>query len=291
MNNTAYSLDAEGSTLYAGGTFTTAGGQSRSGLAAIGAADGLATAWEPALTMSGGLREVKITDEGLWAGGLFTITGSSTTNLAFFPRLHDLSVTVTGSGSVAGPGPVCSATCSSQVVRGSTVALTATPAAGQRFTGWSGACTGTGSCSVTMSAARSVTAAFAPAPDTGGTTPAETTPAPAPTPTQPAPVAEESSPVKLTTTLTISRLRLARGFTVALDGAKPGSLVSVRARSGAGALVRAAVRADAKGRFRVVMRPTKKRWRAAKRGTITVRVILTRPDGSRVRMHRTFRLM
>ena len=39
--------------------------------------------------------------------------------------------------------------------------LTATPAAGSSFTGWSGdLCTGTGSCVLTMSADRSVTATF-----------------------------------------------------------------------------------------------------------------------------------
>jgi hypothetical protein len=40
------------------------------------------------------------------------------------------------------------------------VTLTATPAAGSTFTSWSGACTGSGGCTVTMSAARTVTATF-----------------------------------------------------------------------------------------------------------------------------------
>jgi hypothetical protein len=39
--------------------------------------------------------------------------------------------------------------------------LTATPAAGSTFTGWSGSCSGTGTCSVAMSAARAVAATFA----------------------------------------------------------------------------------------------------------------------------------
>src|SRR5207247_10851050 len=43
------------------------------------------------------------------------------------------------------------------------VALTATPSASSVFTGWSGGgCTGTGPCTVTMSAAATVTATFAP---------------------------------------------------------------------------------------------------------------------------------
>ncbi len=38
--------------------------------------------------------------------------------------------------------------------------LTASPSAGSMFTGWSGACSGTGSCVVSMTQAESVTAAF-----------------------------------------------------------------------------------------------------------------------------------
>lgn len=38
--------------------------------------------------------------------------------------------------------------------------LTAAPASGSAFSGWSGACSGTGTCSVTMSQAQSVTAKF-----------------------------------------------------------------------------------------------------------------------------------
>jgi len=40
------------------------------------------------------------------------------------------------------------------------VALAATPSAGSIFAGWSGACTGSDGCSVTMDAAKSVTANF-----------------------------------------------------------------------------------------------------------------------------------
>jgi hypothetical protein len=44
--------------------------------------------------------------------------------------------------------------------RDTLVTLSATPDSGSVFTGWSGACTGTGICSVTMDAAKNVTATF-----------------------------------------------------------------------------------------------------------------------------------
>ena len=47
---------------------------------------------------------------------------------------------------------------------GTSVTLVAVPATGSTFAGWSGACTGTGTCTVAMTAARTVTATF-----TGGT--------------------------------------------------------------------------------------------------------------------------
>ncbi|MCL2688941.1 MAG: hypothetical protein FWE57_03710 [Chitinispirillia bacterium] len=61
---------------------------------------------------------------------------------------------------------------------GTTLTLAAAPSAGNMFTGWSGACTGTGSCVITMSQDREVTANFASttnrltvtrSPSTGGT--------------------------------------------------------------------------------------------------------------------------
>ena len=57
-------------------------------------------------------------------------------------------------------GIVCGDTCSANFDPGATVTLTATPNLGAVFTGWGGACGGTGSCTVTMDADRSVTATF-----------------------------------------------------------------------------------------------------------------------------------
>jgi hypothetical protein len=75
-----------------------------------------------------------------------------------------LSVTLagTGSGSVTSSpsGITCPSTCSANFNSGTVVTLTSAAAAGSTFAGWSGACSGTGTCSVTMSAAKSVTATF-----------------------------------------------------------------------------------------------------------------------------------
>ena len=78
------------------------------------------------------------------------------------PTSYLLSTVVSGSGTVtsAPSGIHCGSTCSASFASGSSVTLTATPAAGQTFNGWSGACSGTGSCTVSMTAARSATAAF-----------------------------------------------------------------------------------------------------------------------------------
>jgi hypothetical protein len=75
-----------------------------------------------------------------------------------------LSVSLTGSGSgtvtSAPPGISCPGTCSNSFATSSTVTLSAAANAGSVFTAWSGACSGAGSCLVTMSSAQSVTATF-----------------------------------------------------------------------------------------------------------------------------------
>jgi len=68
----------------------------------------------------------------------------------------------TGSGTILSnpAGIFCSGTCSSQFSLGAQITLTATPASGSAFGGWSGACTGFGPCQVTMDAAKPVIASF-----------------------------------------------------------------------------------------------------------------------------------
>ena len=80
-----------------------------------------------------------------------------------------------GAGTVRGPGITCvrpaavGNDCTATYAAGALVTLTARPAAGSGFTGWSGACTGTDDCTVTMSVARAVTATFAKFPLTVAT--------------------------------------------------------------------------------------------------------------------------
>jgi hypothetical protein len=82
---------------------------------------------------------------------------------ATFVQVFTLSATVSGSGSVTSSptGITCPSTCSASFNAGTAVTLTATPANGFGFSGWSGACSGVGNCVVTMNAAQSVTATFA----------------------------------------------------------------------------------------------------------------------------------
>ncbi|CAN5816888.1 hypothetical protein BH18ACT6_BH18ACT6_26430 [soil metagenome] len=68
----------------------------------------------------------------------------------------------TGAGTVISSpaGIKCGLDCSEPYASGMVVTLTARAASGSTFSGWSGACSGTGSCVVTMDAAKTVTATF-----------------------------------------------------------------------------------------------------------------------------------
>jgi hypothetical protein len=115
-----------------------------------------------------------------WSGGGCGGTGTctvavnsaaangTTVTAAFNLTSYNLTVAKVGTGAATGTvtsAPVgidCGTTCSANFSPGTPVALTATTLAGTSFTGWSGgACSGTGTCSVTMNAATSVTATFA----------------------------------------------------------------------------------------------------------------------------------
>jgi Fe-S cluster biogenesis protein NfuA len=73
-----------------------------------------------------------------------------------------VSKTGTGAGTVTSSpaGINCGVTCSFEYEEGKVVELKPLASTGSRFTEWSGACTGTGTCKVTMSAAKAVAARF-----------------------------------------------------------------------------------------------------------------------------------
>jgi len=97
------------------------------------------------------------------ANGVITIDADKTCT-ATFELLENLTVTKAGSGAgtvTSTPSGIdCGVDCTESYAYNTVVTLSAAPAAGSRFTGWSGACAGTGSCVVTMDAAKSVTATF-----------------------------------------------------------------------------------------------------------------------------------
>ncbi len=90
-------------------------------------------------------------------------------------RTLTVTVSGTGQGFVNGTGISCPGDCTEAVLLGTVIGLTPAPAAGSQFTGWSGACAGTGACNITVDANKSVDAQFGPAgstPPPTGTTPA-----------------------------------------------------------------------------------------------------------------------
>jgi len=102
-----------------------------------------------------------------------------------------LTVTLagTGAGAVASNTSelACGAICRHIYHDGATVTLTATPSGTSTFTGWSGACSGTGTCVVLLSEIRAVTATFAAPAVPSSTTPGTTMPMTGRAPYSPAP--------------------------------------------------------------------------------------------------------
>ncbi|RII31405.1 MAG: hypothetical protein CXR30_00915 [Geobacter sp.] len=83
--------------------------------------------------------------------GTFTVTTKLTLSLTGLGTVNDLY----GSGFTCSSG-----SCTPDFNLGTSLNLSATPTAGYLFQGWSGACTGTGYCQLTMDSDKSVTATF-----------------------------------------------------------------------------------------------------------------------------------
>lgn len=105
-------------------------------------------------------------------GNPCSVTMSSAKSVsAAFTQVASYSLTVSGSGTgqgtVTGSGINCtinnggtSGTCQGSYPSGTSITLTATPASGSTFNGWSGLCSGIGTCNVTMTSNKSVAAGF-----------------------------------------------------------------------------------------------------------------------------------
>jgi hypothetical protein len=129
---------------------------------------------------------------GGWSGGctgsgncaIFSISANTTVTGAFNLLQRTLTISKSGSGngsfecdSGSGFGA-----CAPSYADGTAVTIKASPDANSTFGGWSGEdCSGTGTCGVTMNAAKTVSAAFnaiPPPPKEGGSPPTTTPPPP-----------------------------------------------------------------------------------------------------------------
>jgi hypothetical protein len=99
-----------------------------------------------------------------------TTTAALTVNALNPPINYTLSVGVSGNGTVSSSpsGIGCPSICTVNYASGTPVMLTATPAGGATFNGWGGACSGNGSCLLTMNSIESVTAMFSSSGGGGG---------------------------------------------------------------------------------------------------------------------------
>lgn len=107
-----------------------------------------------------------------WSGGCSGTAGctvtltANTTVSASFSQTPAFQLTVgiptAGSGTVTSSpaGINCPTTCSANFQQNTQITLTQTAATGYSFSGWSGGCTGSSSCALTLTANASVTAGF-----------------------------------------------------------------------------------------------------------------------------------
>ena len=105
---------------------------------------------------------------GSLSGNTYTtglVTADCTVSATFAPDTYVLTVANTGTGGgtvTSSPSGInCGSACSASFTNGTLVTLTAAPGADSLFAGWSGGgCSGTGACTTTMDAAKTVTATF-----------------------------------------------------------------------------------------------------------------------------------
>jgi hypothetical protein len=112
---TVYALAVSGSTIYAGGDFTSIGGQSRNRIAALNVDTGLATAWDPNPNggSGGSVRTLAVSGSTVYAGDWFTSIGGQARN--------NIAALDAGSGLATGWDPNPDRAVDAITVSGSTV--------------------------------------------------------------------------------------------------------------------------------------------------------------------------
>jgi hypothetical protein len=109
-----------------------------------------------------------VTGVGFGTAAITAVVGGRTTTASVLVRpALTVNKAGTGQGSVTSSpaGITCTAsavTCTTFFTPGTVVTLTAAGDANSAFTGWSGACTGTANCTVTLDQSRTVAATFTP---------------------------------------------------------------------------------------------------------------------------------
>ena len=160
------------------------GAVDRPGIGAVSPTTGLALSWNPTRSRGHGADFLGLTARGLLVLSDCATAGNSSdaSSGANFlagayhpcvgllpaptpaPVKETLSVSKAGRGTgtvISSPAGInCGSACSFTYVQGSSVRLTATPARGSTFAGWSGSCLGKAACVISMLAARSVRASF-----------------------------------------------------------------------------------------------------------------------------------
>lgn len=103
--------------------------------------------------------------QGSGASCTVTLTSDLDVGAYFKPRAYNLTVSIQGKGTgrvTGGPIACEGGVCSGAAPREEPLTLTATPTGDSVFVGWAGACSGTGSCTVTPRFSTTVIALFGP---------------------------------------------------------------------------------------------------------------------------------
>lgn len=107
---------------------------------------------------SGAMDDIRIYNRPLSSGEIVLL--ASQTDTVRNEYILRVDRNGTGTGSVTGGGIGCGKHCAESYNPGTSVNLVATPSPDSVFAGWSGSCSGTGTCNISMSNHRTVTATF-----------------------------------------------------------------------------------------------------------------------------------